>query len=199
MFSSLGQVGFWQKIQSSEISSFTTESLRKRKFRKTAKMTAWCHVWTAPCWQGFSERWCTAGRSCHVFGLLMRRCCMAAGPNALRRSGPCQKHALKRRFGTSGLSRSVGRLAWVRYSFMSFPTWCARYWFARVSIYLRHRLLVTCPSRHQRPGGASDFVGQGDGGDHGGAPLEKLGKPRSACTSGLLGPSDQRECPDHQQ
>ncbi len=28
-------------------------------------------------------------------------------------------HALKRRSGTLGLSRSVGRLAWVRYSFIA--------------------------------------------------------------------------------
>jgi len=38
---------------------------------------------------------------------------MAAGHNALRRSGPGQKHALDWRYGTCGLSRSVGRLAWV--------------------------------------------------------------------------------------
>ena len=60
-----------------------------------------------------------AGRSCHVFGLLMRHCFMAAGHNALRRSGPGHKHALIRRSGTNGLSRSVGRLAWVRYSFVA--------------------------------------------------------------------------------
>ncbi len=58
-----------------------------------------------------------AGRSCHVFGLFVRPCSMASGHYALRRLGPGQKHALKRRSGTYGLSRSVGRLAWVRYSF----------------------------------------------------------------------------------
>ena len=52
-----------------------------------------------------------------MFGLLMRRCFMAAGHNALRGSGPGHKHALVRRCGTNGLSRSSGRLAWVRYSF----------------------------------------------------------------------------------
>jgi hypothetical protein len=36
--------------------------------------------------------------------------------HALRGSGPGQKHALEGRNGTSGLSRSLGRLAWVRYS-----------------------------------------------------------------------------------
>ena len=40
---------------------------------------------------------------------------MAADHNALRRPGPCQKRALDKRTGTNGLSRSLGRLAWVRY------------------------------------------------------------------------------------
>ena len=38
-------------------------------------MSAWCHAWTAPSWQGKSSRR-TAGRRSHVFGLLARR----AGP-----------------------------------------------------------------------------------------------------------------------
>ena len=35
-------------------------------------MSALCHVWTAPRWQGFSSR-LQAGRCSHVFGLLARR------------------------------------------------------------------------------------------------------------------------------
>ena len=54
-----------------------------------------------------------------MFGLFLRPCSMAAGHNALRRLGPGHKHALLRRSGTFGLSRSVGRLAWVRYSFIA--------------------------------------------------------------------------------
>ena len=54
-----------------------------------------------------------------MFGLLLRHFSMAAGHNALRGSGPGQQHALGWRYGTSGLSRSVGRLAWVRYSFIA--------------------------------------------------------------------------------
>ena len=54
-----------------------------------------------------------------MFGLLVRHCSMAAGHNALRGSGPGQNPALVRRYGTNGLSRSVGRLAWVRYSFVA--------------------------------------------------------------------------------
>ena len=72
-----------------------------------------------PVVKGFLNVDARAGRSCHVFGLFARPYSMAAGHNALRRSGPGQKHALKRRTGTFGLSRSVSRLAWVRYSFIA--------------------------------------------------------------------------------
>ncbi len=51
---------------------------------------------------------------------------MAAGHNALRRSGPGHKHALFRRNGTNGLSRSVGRLAWVRYAIIALSNLVAR-------------------------------------------------------------------------
>ena len=51
---------------------------------------------------------------------------MAAGHNALRGSGPGQNHALVRRSGTNGLSRSVGRLAWVRYAIIALSNLVAR-------------------------------------------------------------------------
>jgi integrase len=35
------------------------------------RIPAWCHVWTAPDWQGLSSR-SKLGRCSHVFGLLMR-------------------------------------------------------------------------------------------------------------------------------
>jgi hypothetical protein len=35
------------------------------------RISAKCHVWTAPGWQGFSSRR-SVGRCSHVFGLLMR-------------------------------------------------------------------------------------------------------------------------------
>src|SRR5690348_14558857 len=41
-------------------------------------MSALCHVWTAPSWQGFSSR-LQAGRCSHVFGLLARH----TGPLAI--------------------------------------------------------------------------------------------------------------------
>ena len=44
---------------------------------------------------------------------------MAAGHNALRRSDPGHFRALLRRIGTSGLFRSLGRLAWVRYAIIA--------------------------------------------------------------------------------
>ncbi len=77
--------------------------------------TANSHLWTAPCWQGISARCCSAGRCCHLFGLFVRRSQMAAGHNALRRSGPGQKHAVSKlhwlRWGVL-ISGSTG---WVHY------------------------------------------------------------------------------------
>src|SRR5262245_3198396 len=49
------------------------------------------HVWTAPGWQE-EPSLCSVGRSSHVFGLFARFT-MTAGHNALRGSGPGQKHA----------------------------------------------------------------------------------------------------------
>src|SRR4029450_3000865 len=51
------------------------------------------HVWTAPGWQEESSR-CRVGRCSHVFGLIARFT-MTAGHNALRGSGPGQKHAFE--------------------------------------------------------------------------------------------------------
>jgi len=89
-------------------------------------MSVLCHVWTAPCWQGFFERYRTAGRSCHVFGLLMRR---LTWPLAIMLSAdrvPVKSTRFKWRSGTSGLSRSVGRLAWVRYAIIALSNLVAR-------------------------------------------------------------------------
>src|SRR5678816_1044848 len=51
------------------------------------------HVWTAPGWQEESSP-CRIGRCSHVFGLFARFT-MTAGHNALRGSGPGQKHAFE--------------------------------------------------------------------------------------------------------
>src|SRR5262249_44910822 len=47
-------------------------SPQKRTLIERVGMSALCHVWTAPSWQGFSSR-LQAGRCSHVFGLLARR------------------------------------------------------------------------------------------------------------------------------
>jgi hypothetical protein len=76
--------------------------------------------------KGFFERLRTAGRSCHVFGLLMRHC---SWPLAIMLSAdrvPVINTRFKWRSGTSGLSRSVGRLAWVRYSIIALSNLVAR-------------------------------------------------------------------------
>src|SRR6516162_10712589 len=46
-------------------------SPRKRTNCRRVGMSALCHVWTAPSWQGFSSR-LQAGRCSHVFGLFAR-------------------------------------------------------------------------------------------------------------------------------
>jgi len=85
-----------------------------------------CHVWTAPYWQGFFERYRRAGRSCHVFGLLMRHCSWPLAIMLSADRGPVKSTRFKWRSGTCGLSRSVGRLAWVRYSIIALSNLVAR-------------------------------------------------------------------------
>ena len=109
------------------------------------------------------------GRSCHVSGLLNAALFMAAGHNALRRLGPGQKHALFRRNGTSGLSRSVGRLAWVRYSISALSNLVVRENFPPVRFAALSCLWQRCPvflvADHHGPGHAGDLVGQRNGGN----------------------------------
>ena len=61
-----------------------------------------------------------------MFGLLMRRC---SWPLAIMRSAdrvPVKSTRFKWRSGTCGLSRSVGRLAWVRYAIIALSNFVAR-------------------------------------------------------------------------
>ena len=136
-----------------------------------------------PVVKGFLNVDARAGRSCHVFGLFVRPCSMAAGHNALRGLGPGHKHALKGRSGTIGLSRSVGRLAWVRYSFIALSNFVGGSSPpVRVAALYRGqpRWLKLFASRHHGPGDAGDLVGQGDGGDLGGSPAQEPDQPGMA-------------------
>ena len=89
---------------------------QSRRNMATARTEIVSHVWTAPCWQGFFLTLMRADRCCHVFGLLMRRCYMAAGHNALRRSGPSQKHAVKMLHWLKWGVLIFGSTGWVHYS-----------------------------------------------------------------------------------
>jgi Domain of unknown function (DUF4331) len=51
--------------------SFATQSRPKRTCLGPIAMSAQCHVWTAPSWQGIFSR-CRLGRCSHVFGLWAR-------------------------------------------------------------------------------------------------------------------------------
>ena len=135
-----------------------------------------------PVVKGFLNVDARAGRSCHVFGLFVRPCSMAAGHNALRGLGSGHKHALKGRSGTIGLSRSVGRLAWVRYSFIALSNFVGGSSPpVRVAALYRGqpRWLKLFASRHHGPGDAGDLVGQGDGGDLETFRLDR--RPRRSC------------------
>ncbi len=71
-----------------------------------------------------------------MFGLLMRRLAWPLAIMLSSRSGPGQKHALDWRSGTCGLSRSVGRLAWVRYPFNALSNLVRGEQFPRVFVLL---------------------------------------------------------------
>ena len=155
-----------------------------------------------PVVKGFLNVDARAGRSCHVFGLFVRPCSMAAGHNALRGLGPGHKHALKGRSGTIGLSRSVGRLAWVRYSFIALSNFVGGSSPpVRVAALYRGqpRWLKLFASRHHGPGDAGDLVGQGDGGDLGGSPAQEPDQPGMARIAHLLGAPDHRQGTDDEQ
>src|SRR5680860_304951 len=82
---------------------------------------------------------------------------MAAGHNALRRLDPGQQHALFRRPGTNGLFRSVGRLAWVRYSIIAFPTSFAGYPFLHILFASRSLLAELLDMVHRAPSSPMRF------------------------------------------
>lgn len=82
---------------------------RKQTFVSASGMSAKCHVWTAPCWQGFSsrlQRWSV--QPC------VRPVCavhMTAGHNALRGSGPGQNPAFEDALAHMGCpDRRIDRL-----------------------------------------------------------------------------------------
>ena len=81
----------------------------KRTFGGTAAMSALCHVWTAPSWQGLSSRlqhW-----SVQPCVRPVSAAHAAAGHNALRGSGPGHKHAFDNALARVGCpDRQIDRL-----------------------------------------------------------------------------------------
>ena len=69
-----------------------------------------------PVGKGFLDGKCRAGRCCHLFGLFLRRSEMAAGHNALRRSGPGHKHAVAMLQWLKWGVLISGSTGWVHYS-----------------------------------------------------------------------------------
>ena len=77
-----------------------------------------------------------------MFGLLMRHC---SWPLAIMLSAdrvPVKSTRFKWRSGTYGLSRSVGRLAWVRYSIIALSNLVARGTVPRGSLSLPYAVVV---------------------------------------------------------
>ena len=106
-----------------------------------------------------------------MFGLFLRR---SAWPLAIMLSAdrvPVKSTRLHRRSGTCGVSRSVARRAWVRYSINA---------------------LSNLVAHHHGPGDAGDLVGQGDGGDLDRTALHEPDEPGVAGVTQLLGPLDNR-------
>ena len=145
-------------------------------------MSALCHVWTAPSWQGFSSR-LQAGRCSHVFGL-SDAVHMTACHNALRGSGPGQKPAFDNALAQVGCpDRRIDRLC---------ITCC---WPSQPSHHAGCRrdrsrrecdgFLVAITSGHHGPRHSCDLVGERDRNDLGGPPRQQCRKPGP-----MFGPMD---------
>jgi hypothetical protein len=132
-------------------------------------------VWTAPGWQELSSRvqqWseqpCVRPVSAvHV----------TAGHNALRGSGPGQKHAFDNALARVGCpDRRIDRLC-ITCCSPSQPFTSRRTPDAISSRRQCDGFLIALPFGHDRPGHTSDLVGECDGGDLGWPPCQQCRKP----------------------
>src|SRR5262249_30326533 len=140
---------------------FMSAMLRKRRLAVKASSVAMGHVWTAPGWQELSSRlqqWseqpCVRPVSAvHV----------TAGHNALRGSGPGQKHAFDNALARVGCpDRRIDRLC-ITCCSPSQPFTSRRMPDAISSRRQCDGFLVALPFRHYRPGHTSDLVGERNG------------------------------------
>jgi hypothetical protein len=136
----------------------------------SAANAAMCHVWTAPSWQEFSSRlqhW-----SVQPCVRPLSAAHEAAGHNALRGSGPGQKHAFADAMAQVGCpDRRIDRLC-ITCCLPSQPSHRAGDPTRSGLRRKRDWFLITLAAGHYGPDHPRNLVGQRDGGDFGGPPRQ---------------------------
>ena len=140
----------------------------QRSFFAFLRKSLMCHVWTAPGWQGESSRrrvWSVQPCVRPVSAVLM-----TAGHNALRGSGPSQKHTFEDAMARVGCpDRRIDRHCITCCSPPNrhvTPGSAARSRLRRES----GGFLVAFVPGHHRPGHPGEFVGEREGSNLGGSP-----------------------------
>jgi len=135
----------------------------RRQIGAARRMSAKCHVWTAPNWQELSSRlqhW-----SVQPCVRPLSAAHKAAGHNALRGSGPGQKHAFENAMALVGCpDRRIDRLC-IACCSPSQSSHHAGYPTRSRLRRQRDRGLVALASGHHGPGHPGELVGQRDGCD----------------------------------
>jgi len=160
-------------------------------------MSAKCHVWTAPGWQGFSSR-------LQAWSVLpcvrpLAAVHMTAGHNALRGSGPGQQHAFDDAMALVGCpDRRIDRLC-ITCCLPSQPSHHAGYPTRSRLTRKCCRLFVALALGHHDPGHPRNLVGERDGRDLGRAPRQQRAEPGPMPGAMDLGIADDGECSGHEQ
>src|SRR5664279_4822886 len=176
--------------------------VRKRTNAGAVGMSALCHVWTAPSWQELSSRlqpWsvqpCVRPVSAaHV----------AAGHNALRGSGPGQKHAFDNALAQVGCpDRRIDRLCITCCS--PFPTFTSRRGIRRDLVYAaslrskRDRFIVSLAPGHHGPDHPRNLIGERDCSDLDRPPSQQCREPGPMLGAIDLGIANDGQRAGHEQ
>jgi hypothetical protein len=152
-----------QKLKGSCRAKHVRFSLKCRHGRRSICASALCHVWTAPSWQELSSRlqhW-----SVQPCVRPLSAAHRAAGHNALRGSGPDQKHAFDHALAQVGCpDRRIDRLCITCCS----PSQPSHHAGCPARSRLRRKrdgFLVALAPGHQHPHHPRNLVGERDGGN----------------------------------
>jgi hypothetical protein len=133
---------------------------QKRTFIAAIAMSALGHVWTAPSWQGFSSR--VQHWSVQPCVRPLSAVHMTAGHNALRGSGPGQKHAFDNALARVGCpDRRIDRLC-ITCCSPSQPSHHIGCPMRSRSCHERGRFFVAFAPSHYRPRHPGELVGERD-------------------------------------